>query len=44
MWSPKGMHPIVTVIGSHQRTYVFGTLTIDGRQVNFILVWSNTYK
>ena len=27
------MHPIVTITGSHQKTCVFGTLTIDGRQL-----------
>ena len=28
MWTPKGKRPIVTVTGSHQKTCVFGTLTI----------------
>ena len=32
MWVPKGKRPIVTVTGSHQRTCVFGTLTVDGKQ------------
>jgi transposase len=33
MWTPKGKRPIITVTGSHQRTCVFGTLTIDGKQL-----------
>ena len=33
MWTPKGIRPIVTVTGSHQRTCVFGTITIDGKQL-----------
>jgi hypothetical protein len=32
MWTPEGMRPIVTVTGSHQKTCVFGTITIDGKQ------------
>ena len=32
-WIPEGKRPIVTVIGSHQKTCVFGTLTIDGKQL-----------
>jgi transposase len=32
MWTPEGKRPIVTVTGSHQRTCVFGTITIDGKQ------------
>jgi hypothetical protein len=32
MWTPEGKRPIVTVTGSHQRTRVFGTITIDGKQ------------
>jgi transposase len=32
MWIPKGKRPIVTVTGSHQKTCVFGTLTVDGKQ------------
>jgi hypothetical protein len=31
MWTPEGIRPIVTVTGSHQRTCVFGTITIDGK-------------
>ncbi len=30
LWLPKGIRPIVTVTGSHQRTCVFGTLTMEG--------------
>ena len=26
MWTPKGMRPMVTVTGSHQKTCVFGTI------------------
>jgi len=33
MWTPEGKRPIVTVTGSHQKTCVFGTLTIDGKQL-----------
>jgi len=33
MWTPQGRRPIVTVTGSHQRTCVFGTLTMDGKQL-----------
>jgi transposase len=32
MWTPEGKRPIVTVTGSHQKTCVFGTITIDGKQ------------
>ncbi len=32
MWTPEGKRPIVTVTGSHQRTCVFGTITIDGNR------------
>jgi len=33
MWVPKGKRPIVVTTGSHQKVCVFGTLTIDGRQL-----------
>ena len=33
MWTPEGIRPIVTVTGSHQRICVFGTITIDGKQL-----------
>jgi len=33
LWLPKGIRPVVTVIGSHQRTCVFGTLTMEGKQL-----------
>jgi transposase len=33
MWTPQGIRPIVTTIGSHQKTCVFGTLAMDGRQL-----------
>jgi hypothetical protein len=29
MWTPEGKRLIVTVTGSHQKTCVFGTITID---------------
>ena len=32
-WTAQGVRPVVTVTGSHQKTCVFGTLTIDGRQL-----------
>ena len=32
IWIPKGKRPIVVVRGSHQKTCIFGTLCIDGRQ------------
>ena len=34
LWLPKGIRPsVVTVTGSHQKTCVFGTLTVDKRQL-----------
>lgn len=33
LWLPKGIRPVVTVTGSHQKTCVFGTLTINGMQL-----------
>jgi len=33
MWTSEGKRPIVTVTGSHKKTCVFGTLTIDGKQL-----------
>jgi transposase len=33
MWMPKGKRPIVVTTGSHQKTCVFGVLSIDGRQL-----------
>ncbi len=33
LWLPKGIRPVVTVTGSHQRTCVFGTLTIEEKQL-----------
>lgn len=33
MWTVHGVRPIVTTTGSHQRTCVFGTLAMDGRQL-----------
>ena len=33
LWLPKGIRPVVTVTGSHQRTCVFGTLTLKGKQL-----------
>ncbi len=33
LWLPKGIRPVITVTGSHQRTCVFGTLTLKGRQL-----------
>ena len=35
MWIPKGKHPIVVTTGSHQKTCVFGVLSIDGRKQLF---------
>lgn len=32
MWTADRVRPIVTMTGSHQRTCVFGTLCINGRQ------------
>lgn len=32
MWTADRIRPIVTVTGSHQKTCVFGTLCMDGRQ------------
>ena len=33
LWLPKGIRPMVSVTGSHQRTCVFGTLTLYRRQL-----------
>lgn len=33
LWLPKGIRSVVTVTGSHQRTSVFVTLTLKGRQL-----------
>ncbi len=33
LWLPKGIRPIVTVTDSHQRTCVFGTPTMEGKQL-----------
>ncbi|MER5174877.1 MAG: transposase [Candidatus Nitrosocosmicus sp.] len=33
LWLPKGIRPVVTVTGSHQRTCVFGTLTRESKQL-----------
>ncbi|MER5174185.1 MAG: transposase [Candidatus Nitrosocosmicus sp.] len=33
LWLPKGIRPVVTVTGSHQRSCVFGTLTMEGNQL-----------
>jgi len=33
LWLPKGVRPVATVTGSHQRTCVFGTLTVDKKQL-----------
>ena len=33
MWTEQGARPVVTTTGSHQRTCVFGTLAMDGRQL-----------
>ena len=35
MWTPEGKRPIVTVTGSHQRTCVFGTITMARRAGRF---------
>lgn len=33
MWTPKGLPPTVTITDSHQKTRVFGTFSMDGRQL-----------
>jgi transposase len=33
MWTPTGIRPIIVTTGSHQKTCVFGTITLDGRQL-----------
>lgn len=33
LWLPKGISPVGTVTCSHQRTCLFGTLTMDRRQL-----------
>jgi len=35
LWRPKGIRPVITVTGSHQRTCVFGTLTLKGKHQLF---------
>ena len=35
MWMPKGKRPIVVTTGSHQKTCVFGVLSIDVRRQLF---------
>ncbi|HEY6537391.1 MAG TPA: hypothetical protein VIY08_16595 [Candidatus Nitrosocosmicus sp.] len=35
LWLPKGIRPIVTAACSHQRTCVFGTLTLEGKHQLF---------
>jgi transposase len=32
MWTADRVRPVITMTGSHQKTCVFGTLCIDGRQ------------
>jgi hypothetical protein len=32
MWTTEGKRPIMTVTGSHYKTCIFGTITIDGKQ------------
>src|ERR671930_259951 len=32
MWTPEGMRPVVTITGSHQKTCLFGILSIKGIQ------------
>jgi len=32
MWTSDRVRPVITITGSHQRTCVFGTLCMDGRQ------------
>jgi transposase len=33
MWTPTGIRPIIVTTGSHQKTCVFGTITLDGQQL-----------
>jgi hypothetical protein len=32
-WTAKGVRPTVIITDSHQKTCVFGTLSLDGRQL-----------
>jgi hypothetical protein len=32
MWTTEGVRPVVTSTGSHQKTSIFGTISMDGRQ------------
>jgi hypothetical protein len=32
-WLPKGIRPLITTTGSHQRTCIFGTLTMDDKHL-----------
>ncbi len=33
LWLPKGVRPITKITGSHQKTCVFGNLTLDCEQL-----------
>jgi DDE superfamily endonuclease len=33
IWTPTGIHLIIVTTGSHQKTCVFGTITLDGQQL-----------
>jgi transposase len=33
VWAPMNLRPICVVTGSHQRTVLFGALSLDGRQL-----------
>jgi len=33
VWALKGSRPIVKITGSHDKTFVFGALSLDGRQL-----------
>jgi hypothetical protein len=33
LWLPKGVRPVDTMTGPHQRTCVFGTLAMEGKQL-----------
>ena len=33
MWTPQGVHPTVSITGSHQKTCVFGKFSMDGRRL-----------
>ena len=38
LWLPKRIRPVVTTTGSHQKTCVFGTVTLDGNNSSLSMI------